>query len=296
MDLPRISVVTPSFNQASFLEQTILSVLGQCYPNLEYIVMDGGSSDGSAEIIARYRSQLAYSQSQRDGGQAAAINAGFARATGDILCWLNSDDFFLPGALHRVAKGLAGSASKAALVYGSCLFFREGANASAKILTARSFNAERLRATAYIVQPSAFWTRELWEKTGPLDETLSYAFDWDWFIRASQYADFVPYAEMFAAYRRHDAHKSGQGGEARRAELLAVAQRHGSDRVRRLYEFASEQWPSVTAWTRRRRTMESWHFPAAGAAARLTVPALWRLPAGVVTADLHTARAMLEGV
>ena len=102
--LPRITVVTPSFNQAPFLEQTILSVLGQCYPNLEYIVMDGGSTDGSREIIERYAPQLAYWQSQPDGGQAAAINAGFARATGEILCWLNSDDYFLPGALHRIAR------------------------------------------------------------------------------------------------------------------------------------------------------------------------------------------------
>ena len=154
--LPRITVVTPSFNQAAFLEQTILSVLGQCYPNLENLVMDGGSNDGSRAIIERHAPQLAHWQSQPDGGQAAAINAGFARATGDILCWLNSDDYFLPGTLHRIARAFGTRASEPALIYGSCLFFREGAAPSAKILTAKPFDAARLRMTAYIIQPSAF--------------------------------------------------------------------------------------------------------------------------------------------
>ena len=122
-ELPRITVVTPSFNQAAFLETTIRSVLGQCYPNLEYLVMDGGSSDGSVEIIRRFESDLAHWVSARDGGQAAAINAAFARATGDILCWLNSDDFFLPGTLHRVAQWLGKGGGGPELVYGACLFF-----------------------------------------------------------------------------------------------------------------------------------------------------------------------------
>jgi glycosyltransferase involved in cell wall biosynthesis len=292
--LPRITVVTPSFNQAPFLEQTILSVLGQCYPHLEYIVMDGGSTDGSREIIERYATQLADWQSQPDGGQATAINAGFARATGDILCWLNSDDYFLPGTLYRIARAFGSRVGGPALIYGSCLFFREGAAPAAKVLTAKPFDAARLRMTAYIIQPSAFWTRALWEKTGPLDETLHFGFDWDWFIRASAHAAFELLPEMLSAYRRHEDHKSGKGGAKRREEILTVVRRHASESVRACFEFAMERWPEIERWSARRLGFESRRFPAAGALARASAPALWHLPEGVSLEDLRLVSGMLQ--
>ncbi len=293
-ELPRITVVTPSLNQAPFLEQTILSVLGQCYPDLEYIVMDGGSTDGSREIIERHAPQLAHWQSQRDSGQAAAINSGFARATGDILCWLNSDDYLLPGALHRIARAFGKRTAEPALIYGSCLFFREGAAPTARILTAKAFDSARLRMTAYIVQPSAFWTGALWQKTGPLDESLRFTFDWEWFIRASAHAAFAPLPDMLSAYRRHPRHKSGSGGEARREEILAVVRRHAPASVRACFEFALAHWAEVALWSARRREMERHGSPIAGALARVSSPTLWSLPCGVTLEDLRLAAGMLQ--
>ncbi len=291
--LPRITVVTPSFNQAQFLETTMLSVLGQCYPSLEYIVMDGGSSDGSAEIIRKYEAQLAYWVSARDGGQSAAINAGFGKATGDILCWLNSDDFFLPGTLHRIAKIFANRTSEPRLCYGSCLFFHnEGRRA--KVVRPRPHDPHLLRLSAYIIQPSAFWTRALWEKVGPLEESFAFGFDWDWFIRASKAGEFETCDEIFSAYRLHAAHKSGSGSERRRKEILEVARRHAAPEQVAAYEYFDRNW---TALERRRTLSESIRqrrIPGAEFWARLGSP-VPAAPPGVSQDDLRLCAGMLGG-
>ena len=291
-ELPRITVVTPSFNQAQFLETTIRSVLGQGYPNLEYLVMDGGSTDGSAEIIRRHESALAFWVSEKDGGQAAAINAAFARATGDILCWLNSDDFFLPGTLHRVAEWLGHSAGGPDLVYGACLFFSDEGR-SAKVVRPQSHDPAALRQTAYIIQPSSFWTRRLWAKTGPLDEALAYAFDWDWFLRATAHGQFALCPEILSAYRHHAAHKSGSGGMKRREEILAVVRRHGTPADLACYEFALRNLASLE---RRAELAGRVRGVAAGAArlfAQALVPRFWKLPPKIEPATLERARGML---
>ncbi len=181
---PRISVVTPSFNQGVFLEATLRSVLAQRYPNLEFIVMDGGSSDGSAAVIERYSSELAYAQSRPDGGQTDALIQGFARATGEILGWLNSDDLYEADTLAEVANHFAHHGDR--FVYGDATWIdRDGAFLKRK----REMPFYRwiwLRTYNYIPQPSAFWRRDLYEEVGGLDASFDLAMDADLFARFSE--------------------------------------------------------------------------------------------------------------
>jgi len=234
MSLPRISVVTPSLDQGRYLEETIRSVLGQEYPNLEYIIIDGGSSDGSVDIIRKYEHRLAYWVSESDDGQAPAINKGFARATGDILAWLNSDDLYLPGALAHVASTL--DPGREELLFGNSLHFTEGSTLAFTSNVRWGHQAQDLRLVDYIVQPSTFWTRRAWLRTGPLDPSLVFGFDWEWFIRAADAGVvFRPDDKMLAIYRMHAASKTGTGGERRRRELGAIYRRHAGARYERLF-------------------------------------------------------------
>lgn len=290
--LPRITVVTPSFNQAQFLETTMLSVLGQCYENLEYIVMDGGSNDGSVEIIRRHESKLAHWTSGPDGGQAAALNNAFARATGDIFCWLNSDDFFIPGALHLVAKMLGDSIGKPAFVYGSCLFFREE-ESWAKVVRPRPHDAARLRARAFIIQPSAFWTRQLWEAAGPLDASLHFGFDWDFFLRGTKHCDFRTTPEILSAYRFHSAHKSANNADKRRGEIVSVVRRHGTPREIAAYEFAQRNWRAIENRAAFATKLKRVGVPGAETLARALV-SLPALPADVTEDDLVVCTEMFK--
>jgi glycosyltransferase involved in cell wall biosynthesis len=234
MSLPRISVVTPSLNQGRYLEDTIRSVLGQEYPNLEYIIIDGGSSDGSVAIIRKYEHRLAYWVSESDDGQAHAINKGFCRATGDILAWLNSDDMYLPGALAHAASML--DAGQPQLLFGNCLHFTEGSKLAYGSNVRWGHEAQDLRLIDYIVQPSTFWTREAWSRSGPLDQSLHFGFDWEWFIRAvNAGVVFRPDDKVLALYRIHPAHKTATGGERRRRELASIYGRHAGARFERLF-------------------------------------------------------------
>src|SRR5260221_8792042 len=229
MDSPGISIVTPSFNQGKFLAATLESVLGQGYPALEYLVMDGGSEDNSIEVIKQRESELRSWRSGPDRGQAAAINEGFSRCSGVILGWLNSDDLYNPGTLSEVAAILGETADQPVVMYGGCELFHH-AKRSGEVRPAVPFDPELLRVTDYLDQPSVFWTRAAWELVGPLDESLHYAFDWDWFLRAARSCQFICSVKWLSQYRIHSEHKSGTGGAERWRELVEVVGRHSSDR------------------------------------------------------------------
>lgn len=224
MNYPKISIVTPSYNQGQYLEETILSVLGQKYPNLEYLIYDASSTDNSVDIIKKYEKELSYWVSEKDNGQADAINKGFAKATGEILMWLNSDDILMPNILNFIAQQYQEKGD--GIYFGNCIHFQEKNNG---VLYARgsqvglSFNQISLQLADTIIQPSSFWSRNVWLQNGILEEKFHFGFDWEWFLRAQK--NNIPFYNInkpISLYRIHEEHKSGTGGRKRQEELLKV--------------------------------------------------------------------------
>jgi glycosyltransferase involved in cell wall biosynthesis len=212
---PRVSVVTPSYNQGQFIEETMRSVLLQGYPNLEYIVVDGGSMDGSVEIIRKYEPWLAYWVSEPDQGQSDAINKGWRRATGEIVAWLNSDDIYLSGTVGAASTALMQS-PEVAVVYGNYQQI-DGEGELIKVGGAsREFDLRRLLWTlsSYIPQPSAFIRRSVLEDVGLLDATLHYSMDYDLWLRIGVRYPLRYVEEVWSAARMHtDAKTVARQGE-----------------------------------------------------------------------------------
>jgi len=231
--LPSITVVTPSFNQAVYLEKTIRSVVNQEYPNLEYIIVDGGSSDGSSDIIRQYADKLQWWCSEPDGGQADAIVKGFARSSGEVLCWLNSDDILLPGALTAVGE-----------------YFRE--NPLAEVVNGGAYRIDSLdrpirhpfqsnytrgvRASVRrfrfygqdgVYQQATFWRRAAYFAVGGVRKEFAFAMDLDLFARLAERQRFHVIPNYLACFRLHDTCKSLTIDATRRAEVLSLQREQG---------------------------------------------------------------------
>ncbi len=191
---PKISIVTPSFNQATFLEATIRSVLLQGYPELEYIVIDGGSSDGSVDIIRKYEKWLAYWVSEQDRGQGQAINKGFSRATGDIIAWLNSDDRYCRGALAEVARALNPEKGTAAMVGECARVTPEGRLIN--VIRPKSLTRDDIIEWSFgenlFYQPSCFMASRAVRAAGPIREDLHIAIDYEYWLRLMKFGPFEP--------------------------------------------------------------------------------------------------------
>jgi glycosyltransferase involved in cell wall biosynthesis len=223
---PFISIITPSYNQAGFLEETILSVLTQEYPYKEYLVIDACSCDGSIEIIRRYAPQLSHWVSEPDRGQSNGINKGFAIARGEVLAWLNSDDTYMAGALTAVAECFA-LHPDVDLIYGDFVY----TDVSGKVMRRRhvfsSMSYETLLYHDYLGQPSVFFRRSLWEKVGPIDESLHYCMDWELFLRMWKVCRSMHLPKVLATYRLHDKAKSNaEDTELWSQQMHLVQQRH----------------------------------------------------------------------
>ena len=211
MGLPLVSIVTPSYNQAHFLEATIRSVINQNYPHLEYIIVDGGSTDESVEIIHRYAPYLAWWVSEKDEGQAQAINKGFSHAKGEILAWINSDDLYLPDAIQNAVTALEQN-PQLGLVYGDAVTIDEQ-GCPLHLLAFGDWKAEDLLAFRIICQPAVFFRRSVWEAAGGLNESLHYMLDHDLWQRMAQLCIIGHVRQIWAAARHHLQAKNVQQAE-----------------------------------------------------------------------------------
>jgi hypothetical protein len=224
---PRVTVVTPSFNQAPFLEETIRSVLYQQYPNLEYVIIDGGSTDGSVDVIRKYADWLEYWVSEPDNGQAAAIDKGFEHGHGEILAWLNSDDVFEAGALFRAAAVFQRH-PEAVLVYGDAdQIGRDGTRLGRAPQVVACDKQYLLTDNNAIVQPAAFFRRAAYEAAKGLDHNLYWAMDHDLWLRLADLGSLTYLPETLARTRIYDDAKSSSTSLAMFDEIKAVAERHG---------------------------------------------------------------------
>lgn len=224
--LPLVSLVTPCYNGMPWLRAAIESVLAQDYPRIEYLVMDGGSTDGTLELLRSYGTRIRW-VSAADDGQADAIARGFALSDGAILGWLNADDLLKPGAVSAAVAALAVDPA-AALVYGQADFVDAAGHRLGPCTVVEPFCRRRLRDYGdYIIQPAAFFTRAAYTAVGGLDRSLHWAMDWDLWLRLAARYRVLQLERELASYRWLGSNKTAAGGFARLAEIEAVARRHG---------------------------------------------------------------------
>lgn len=225
-ELPLVTIVTPSYNQGEYIEATIRSVLDQDYPRIEYLVVDGGSSDGTLEVLSRQTSRVRW-MSEPDHGQGDAIRKGFALTQGEILAWLNADDVYLPGAVSRAVAAFQAS-SPVDLVYGNAEFIDRAGAVLGPCEQVQPFDLGRLiNDLDFIVQPATFFRREPYAASGGLDPDLTYCLDYDLWIRMAQRgaAAFVP--DVLAQVRIYPQTKTASGGLGRLDEIEHMVRRYG---------------------------------------------------------------------
>ncbi len=219
---PRISIVTPSFNQGEFIEETIRSVLLQGYPDLDFIIIDGGSTDETIRIIKKYEQWLTFWVSEKDDGQSDAINKGFARATGEIINWLNSDDFLAQDALQAIAEAFAGVDEKIGAVVGAGHKLDENYQPSYSPLSPTINRETLVSLNARLLQPACYVRRSAWVKCGPIRNDLHYCMDFAFWLEMSCHYEFRIIRTDIAFAHVHDGAKTTSQRKRLFAEIAIV--------------------------------------------------------------------------
>ncbi len=228
-NLPKVSIVTPSYNQVEFLEKTILSVINQDYPNIEYIIIDGGSTDGSQEIIKKYENKISYWVSEKDNGQSDAINKGFKKCTGDIVAWINSDDLYVEGAIS-CAVAYFSEHTGIDMVHGKIdLIDVHGEYIT--YVASKDFTLQELIISNQVWQPSVFFKRKIFDEIGYLDESYHYIMDYDFWIRIATRYNIGYINSTLARFRLH-----GQSKTVSNSDLFLIENLIMLDRLLHKYE------------------------------------------------------------
>lgn len=236
--LPKISVITPSYNQGHLIEETIQSILNQNYPNLEYIVMDGGSTDNTVEVLKKYKDQLSF-VSKKDKGQTDAINQGIARSTGEILMYLNSDDVMLPNTLNTVGEYFLSNTDAMWLTGDYFIIDAEGKKIQSFVANYKKFLRNFplfnvLSIANFIIQPSTFWRKKLGVEIGKFDEQLHLCMDYDFWMRAIQKYPLHVLPNHLSLFRIHGTSKGGTQYEKQFNEEHTVMLRYNQNIVPRI--------------------------------------------------------------
>jgi glycosyltransferase involved in cell wall biosynthesis len=225
MSEPLVTVVTPSYNQGQYIRATIESVLSQNYPNLEYIIMDGGSTDATASVVKDYASRLTF-LSERDRGQSHAINKGFRMARGAIVSWLNSDDLYLPGAILKAVEAFQRNPAAGA-VYGEGYLIDSGGHTTSRFPHTEAFNLWKLmHLSDYILQQTVYFRKDVLDEIGYLDEDLHYTMDWEILIRIGKCYPLEYIPEYMGCLREHAGAKTSSGGAKRAEEIGRMLRRY----------------------------------------------------------------------
>ena len=249
-----ISIVTPSFNQAPFIEETVRSVLSQDYPHMEYLIVDGGSTDGTVELIKQYESKLSWWVSEPDQGQTDAINKGFAQAKGEILAWINSDDVYQPGAVLAAARYLQNHPD-VGMVYGDCHYINEAGDVIGKFRSAQTTYRRLRQGYSPIPQQTAFFRANVWRQVGPLDPSFYFAMDYDLWTRLAARTQIKYIPQTWANFRLHTSGKTIISDDRCWPEMLNVHYRDGGSFFSQIVAKYYLRKLIAPLWKRRRRHM-----------------------------------------